>query len=115
MANEQISLDTSQPDPGPQVSVDTATPGQLPLPPDLAASRAQKASIGLPGFQPYEGMYNSFLQGQEGRLREMASGLADYQKMLYRNQALSVIVAEHGKNLRPEDIDRFKALWDAKG
>ncbi len=109
---QQISLDTTTTPPPEQISLDTGTQN-MPLTPQVASSRAEKAKYGLADVlaTSYDEFYRRFISGQEPNVRREAAANDD----LIRSRALNRIIQQTAAKteLTPEDVKRIKVMVDA--
>src|SRR5438105_3912295 len=94
-----ISLDQTQPVQEQPISIDTGAQLNL-LTPEVAASRASKATYGLtPDIvsKSYGEFYQRFVAGQEPQVRNEAAKSQDYIRALTLNNSIKNIATQRGE------------------
>ncbi len=100
-----VSLPTEE---TPDTAVSLPVPGEnkLPLPPEVAKQRSDKAEIGLGKVlnKSSDDMYADFLEGNETLLRKEAATRLDFDKAQQRQRDLTDLATKKGSSLTPDEI-----------
>lgn len=96
---------------------DVAVPktGSAMLPPEVAAERAYKLTVGVPKFvTDTPRVTQDILAGQEDTVRKAAAAHMDMLKGQHKQQVISSIARESGGPLSPNDLAYVNALLNEK-
>lgn len=105
--DQPVSLDTTTPDLVQPVSLDTEGTSKAPPNPDVAASRAYKAYVGVGPIagKSFQDLHQEISTGNEDGVRRDVASKMDVQNQIQRQQLIRDMIAKKGAPLTQEEVN----------